>query len=93
MYFVFDFIYFKIKSSGSSYVSNTGYFFFNFLALRVVLVAKLLISGILSSTILILVLYTSFLTISFFTKSVYFNQQEPLLIYHHLIYLLDFQIA
>ena len=39
------------------------------LALRVVLVAKLVISGILSLIFLILSLYTSFLTTSFFTTS------------------------
>ena len=39
------------------------------LALRVVLVAKLVISGILSSIFFILALYTSFLTTSFFTTS------------------------
>ena len=39
------------------------------LALRVVLVAKLVISGILSSIFLILALYTSFLTTLFFTTS------------------------
>ena len=37
--------------------------------LRVVLVAKLVISGILSSIFFILALYTSFLTTSFFTTS------------------------
>ena len=36
---------------------------------RVVLVAKLVISGILASIFLILALYTSFLTTSFFTTS------------------------
>ena len=39
------------------------------LALRIVLVAKLIISGILSLIFLILALYTPFLTISFFTTS------------------------
>ena len=39
------------------------------LALTVVLVAKLVISGILFSVFLILALYTSFLTTSFFTTS------------------------
>ena len=39
------------------------------LELSVVLVAKLIISGHLSSIFLILVLYTSFLTTSFFTAS------------------------
>ena len=39
------------------------------LALTVVLVAKLVISGILFSIFLILALYTSFLTTSFFTTS------------------------
>ena len=39
------------------------------LALSLVLVAKLVISGILSSIFFILALYTSFLTASFFTTS------------------------
>ena len=39
------------------------------LALRVVFVTKLVISGILSSIFLILALYTSFLTTLFFTAS------------------------
>ena len=39
------------------------------LTLRVVLVAKLIISGILSSIFFILALYTFFLTTSFFTTS------------------------
>ena len=39
------------------------------LALRVVLVAKLVMSGILSSKFFILALYTSFLTKSFFTTA------------------------
>ena len=38
------------------------------LALRVVLVANFVISGILSSIFFILALYSVFLTISFFTK-------------------------
>ena len=44
-------------------------------ALREALVAKLVTSGILSSMLLILALYTSFLTTLFFTTSlVYLNQ-------------------
>ena len=39
------------------------------LALRVVLIAKLVISGILHSIFLVLALYTSFLTTTFFTTS------------------------
>ena len=59
------------------------------LALRVVLVAKLVISSILSSIFLILALYTSFLTTSFFLHHlVYLNKQEQVLIYQHLVYLL-----
>ena len=46
------------------------------LALRVVLIAKLVISGILSLIFLTLALYTSFSTTSFFTVSLYLNQQE-----------------
>ena len=61
------------------------------LSLREALVAKLVISGILSSISLILALYTSFFTTSFCTRSlVYLNQQEQVLIYQHLIYLLYF---
>ena len=61
------------------------------LELREVLVAKLVISGILSSIFLILALYTSFFTTSIFTASlVYLNQQEQVLIYQYLIYLLYF---
>ena len=59
------------------------------LALREALVAKLVISGILSSIFFILALYTSFLTTSFFTTSLSLlksiNQQEQVLIYQHLI--------
>ena len=55
---------------GCSYVSNTISILTSFiLTLRVVLVAKLVISGILSSIFFILALYTSFLTTSFFTAS------------------------
>ena len=62
------------------------------LPLRVVLVAELVISGILSSIFLILVLYTSFLMTSFLLHHlVYFNQQEQALIYQHLNDLLYFQ--
>ena len=61
------------------------------LALRVFLVAKLVISGILSSILLIWALYSVFLTTSFFTTLlVYLNQQEQVLIYQYLIYLLYF---
>ena len=61
------------------------------LALRVVLVAKLVISGVLSSIFLILGLRTSFLTTSFLLHHlVYLNEQEQVLIYQHLIYLLYF---
>ena len=50
------------------------------LALRLVLVAKLVISGILSSIFFILALYTSFLTISFLLHHLgYLNQQEQVL--------------
>ena len=59
------------------------------LALTVVLLAKFVIPGILSSIFLILSLYTSFLT-TFFHHLVYLNQQEQLLIYQHLIYILYF---
>ena len=57
----------------------------------VVLVAKLVISGILSSIFFILALYTSFLTTAFLLHPlVYLNQQDQVLIYEHLIYLLYF---
>ena len=59
------------------------------LALRaVVVVAKLVISGILSSIFLILALYTSFLTTSFFTTSLSFLKSTGT--DQHLIYLLYF---
>ena len=62
-----------------------------FIVLREKLVAKLVISGILSLIFLILALYTSFLTTSFLLHClVYLNQQEQVLIYQHLIYLLYF---
>ena len=58
------------------------------LTLRVVLGAKLVISSALPLIILILVLYTSFLTTSFLLRHlVYLNQQEQVLTYQHLIYL------
>ena len=61
------------------------------LALRVVLIAKVLISGILSSIVFTLALYIFFLTTSFLLHQlVYLNQQEQVLIYQHLIYLLYF---
>ena len=59
------------------------------LQLREVLVAKLVRLSILSSRTLILALFTSFLTTSFLLHHlVYLNQQEKVLIYQHLIYLL-----
>ena len=61
------------------------------LPLRVVLVAELVISGILSSIFLILELYTSFLMTFLLHHLVYFNQQEQALIYQHLNDLLYFQ--
>ena len=63
--------FFSIKSSSSSYVSNTRFRTLNsfILALRKALVAKLVISGALSSIFLILALYTSFLITPFFTIS------------------------
>ena len=61
------------------------------LALRQVLVARSVISDILSSVFFILALYKSFLTTSFFTTLLsLLNQQEQVLIYQHLIYLLYF---
>ena len=60
------------------------------LALREALVANFVISGILSSLFFILALYISLLTTPFFTASLYLNQQEQVLIYQHLIYLLCF---
>ena len=92
-YFVFNLICFIIKSCSCSSVSNTRYFVLTsfIVALRVALVAKLIISGILSSISLILALYTSFLTTLFLLYHlVYLNQQEQLLIYQHQIYLLYF---
>ena len=63
------------------------------LELRIVLVANLVISGILSSIFLILALCTSFLTIYFLINHlVYVNQQEQVLIYQHLIYLFFFRL-
>ena len=56
---------------------------------RVVLVAKLVISGTLSSIFFILALYTSFLTTSFFTASLsLLKSTGTVLFYQHLIYLL-----
>ena len=64
------------------------------LALSVILVRKLVISCILSSIFLILALYGSFLTTSFLLSHLaYLNQQEQVLIYRHLIYLLYYQTA
>ena len=60
------------------------------LALRVVLVAKLVISGILSSIFFISALYTAFLTTFSLHGFVYLNQQEYVLIYQHLTFLLYF---
>ena len=60
------------------------------LAWREALVAKLVISGILSSISLILALHISFLRTSFFTTHlIYLYQQEQVLIYQHLIHLLS----
>ena len=56
MYFVFNLIYFRSKGSFIS-------------ALRVVLVAKLVISGILFSIFFVLALYTFFLITSFLATS------------------------
>ena len=59
------------------------------LALRAVVVANLVIPGILSSVFLILSI--SFLMTSFLLHHlVYLNQQEQVLIYQHVIYLLYF---
>ena len=61
------------------------------LALKVVLVPKLVISAVLLSIFLNLALCTSFSTTSFLLhRLVYLNQQEQILIYQHLIYLLYF---
>ena len=61
------------------------------LELREALVAKVVISGILSSIVLIWALYTSFLATAFFTASlVYLNQQQPVLTYQYLTYVLYF---
>ena len=62
------------------------------LALRALLVARLVISGILYfifNIFFILALYKSFLTTSFLLHHlVYLNQQEQVLIYQHIIYLI-----
>ena len=64
------FVFNSSKSNSSSYAGNIRFFLTSFIsALRVLLVAKLVISGILSSICLILAFYTSFLTTSFFTTS------------------------
>ena len=61
------------------------------LALRVVLVPKLVISGILSSIFLILVLCTSFLTTLLFTTLLsLLKSTGTVLIYQPLVYLLYF---
>ena len=73
----------KLVMLGTSFLTSF------ILAWTVVLVAKFVIPGILSSIFLILSLYTSFLT-TFFHHLVYLNQQEQLLIYQHLIYILYF---
>ena len=73
----------KLVMLGTSFLTSF------ILAWTVVLVAKFVIPGILSSIFLILSLYTSFLT-TFFHHLVYLNQQEQLLIYQHLIYMLYF---
>ena len=64
------------------------------LALGIVLVAKLVISGILSSIFFILALHKSFLMTSFLLHHLgYLNQQEQVPMYQHLIYLLYFRIC
>ena len=69
--FIFTFTNFCVTVSFIDKITNIRYFVFNsfILALRETLVAKLVILGILSSIFLILALYTSYLTTSFFTKS------------------------
>ena len=73
----------KLVMLGTSFLTSF------ILAWTVVLVAKFVIPGILSSIFLILSLYTSFLT-TFFHHLVYLNQQKQVLIYQHLIYILYF---
>ena len=59
--------------------------------LREALVPKLVTSDILSSILLILALYISFLTASFFTKSLsLLKSTEQVKIFQHLIYVLYF---
>ena len=93
--FVFNLIYFSIKSSSCSYVSNARYFPFNLIYFSI----KSSISSYVSNCMyfivnifdLILALYTYFLLTSFLLHHlVYLNQQEWILIYQHLIYLLYF---
>ena len=75
----------KLVILGISYLTSF------ILALRIVLIAKLIMSGMLSSIYLILALYTSFLTTTFLLHHVVsLNQPEKVLIYQHLIYLLYF---
>ena len=65
------------------------------LALRQALAATLVISGILYSIFLILALYTSFLTTSFFTTSLSLQKQVNLLYFlnclNHLVHFLIYQ--
>ena len=65
------------------------------LALRQALAATLVISGILYSIFLILALYTSFLTTSFFTTSLSLQEQVNLLYFlnclNHLVHFLIYQ--
>ena len=62
------------------------------LALKEALVANFVISGTFSTLFLILALHTSLLTTPFFLlhNLLYLNQQEQVLIYQHVIYLLYF---
>ena len=62
------------------------------LALKEALVANFVISGTFSTLFLILALHTSLLTTPFFLlhNLLYLNQQEQVLIYQHVIYLIYF---
>ena len=91
----FNLIYFSITSSSSIQVWKIDISFLTsfILALRVVLAAKLLISGMISSICLVLALYTSFLTTSFFTTLFsLLKSTETGTNLQHLIYLFSFQI-
>ena len=69
-YFVFNCIYYSIKSSRIAKLVILAISFLTsfILALRVVVAAKFVKSGILSLIFSILALYISFLTTSFFTR-------------------------